>query len=241
MTDTGVRLDNIDEDLISPIGEYADLLQKLGGDTVRSLTLFGIAATMDFDPRVHVARNVVEVSAVDLDFVRSLSLHGARLGKLQIAAPLIMTRDYIDASRDTFPLELIDISKLHVTVLGDDPFVGLEFDDAHVRLQCERELKALLIGLRQGLLAAAGRDNVLEAVELDAGEGLIRTLRGLLWLKGDRDIVSPIALVEAAESRFDRRFPGIRDALSPSARHDWDTFKRLYADVEALAGMADAL
>ncbi len=241
MTESGVRLDNIDEDLIGPMGEYAELLGKLGGEAVRSLTLFGIAATQDFDPRVHVARNVVEVASVDLAFLRSLSLHGARLGKLRIAAPLIMTRDYIEASRDAFPLELMDIGKLHVTVMGDDPFRALTFDEAHVRLQCEREFKALLIGLRQGLLAAAGRDDVLEAVELDAGEGLIRTLRGLLWLAGEREVTSPGELLAAAEKRFERTFGGIRDAMSPSATHDWASFERLYADVEALAGLADAL
>ncbi len=241
MTDIDLHLDRLAEELRTPIGEYAELIRKIGGDSVRSLTLFGAAATSRFVPKMHVARNVLEMDRVDLEMVRALSLHGARLGKLRISAPLVMTRDYINASRDTFPLELIDISQTHVTVFGDDPFTKLEFADDHVRLQCERDLKAILIGLRQGLLAAAGRDNVLEAVEVDAGEGLVRTLRGMLWLKGEKDANPPIEVVSAAEKRFDRKLGGIRDAMSASARHDWNAFQSLYADVEALAEIADAL
>lgn len=241
MTDTELRLADISDELQNPVREYVDLTQKLGGEAVRSLTLFGVAVTDRFDPSAHVVRNVLELDRVDLEFLKSLSLHGARLGKLRIAAPLVMTRDYIRASCDTFPLELIDISQSHATVLGDDPFTNLEFDDAHVRLQCERDLKAVLIGLRQGLLAAAGRDNVLEAVEVDAGEGLIRTLRGMLWLKGEKESKSPTEVVTSAEQVFDRKLNGIRDAMSVSAAHDFKAFTRLYADVEGLAGVADAL
>ena len=99
-----------------------------------------------------------------------------------IAAPLIMTPEYIDASVDVFPLEFIEIQQRHFCVFGPDHFEGLSFDHTHVRLQCERELKTLLISMRQALLSAAGHEKLFKTIEADVADRLMRTLRGLLWL-----------------------------------------------------------
>ena len=61
-----------------------------------------------------------------------------------------MTPHYLACSRDVFPVEFLDFQLVHETILGEDPFVSLQVDKAHVRLQCERELKATLVRLRQG-------------------------------------------------------------------------------------------
>ena len=178
------ELKGIADPMRLPLERYASLIRELAGANAQALTLFGAIAAGTFDLGRHVARNVLILEEVELSLLRRLAEHGAKFGKERIAAPLVMTADYIKASLDTFPLELIDIQQNHITVFGNDYFDDLEFEDGHVRLQCERELKAILIGLRQGLLAAAGREKFVGALEQDVGEGLLRTLRGLLWLKG---------------------------------------------------------
>ena len=78
-----------------------------------------------------------------------------------------MTPDYIRSSVDTFPLELIEIQQMHLTLFSEVSFDELTFQDGHVRLQCERELKALLIGLRQVLLASAGEEKFIGVLEVE--------------------------------------------------------------------------
>jgi len=240
MPENAYRLDRVPEALWSPIREYCDLLNRLGRENVQALTLFGAVAAGSFDATRHTVRNVLIVDTVDLDMLRRLAGHGANLGKQRLSAPLIMTKSYIEASLDAFPLELIEIHQNHVTVLGQDAFADLKFDDAHVRLQCEREFKTILIGLRQGLLAAVGKDKMIEAVMTDASEELVRTLRGLLWLKGQRDGKPADDVVAAVENITQRHLPGVRAALDVSAAHGWSTFQALYADVESLAEVANA-
>lgn len=240
MAEQLVTLDRIIEPMRGPVGEYCDLVRQLGGEKAKSLTLFGAIAAGVFDAARQVVRNVLVLERVDLGMLRNLSKHGAELGKHRIAAPLIMTEAYIDSSRDTFPLEMIEIQQMHVTVFGEDPFKELVFQEGHVRLQCEREFKAILIGLRQGLLAAAGREAVLEAVEVDIGEGLVRTLRGLLWLKGQKEGKPATEVVAEVEKITDRKLPGVRAALDVSGAHGWEQFQSLYHDVEDLAEVANA-
>ena len=155
MPENEAALERVSGPMRQPLEQYTQLVKELAGENARALTLFGAIAAGVFDPNRHTVRNVLVLERVDLSFLRRLGEHGVKLGKARIAAPLIMTPGYVKASLDTFPLELLEIKQNHVTVFGDDYFDDLAFDDAHVRLQCERELKAILIGLRQGLLAAA--------------------------------------------------------------------------------------
>lgn len=220
--------------------EYADEVKTLVGEDAASLTLFGAVLSPSFDVGRQAARSVLVVGRVDLSVLRRLGKQGLRFGKAGLAAPLIMTSAYIQASRDTFPLELIEIQQQHEVVFGEDYFTDLVFDDSHVRLQCERELKATLIGLRQGLLAAAGREKIVGALEMDAAAGLMRTLRGMLWLKGHKDALDQTKVISEIETLVSRKLVGVRAALDPTAHHGWSEFDSLYSDVEALGDLVDA-
>ena len=233
--------ERITEPMREPVRSYSDLVRKLAGDAAKSLTLFGPIAAGPFDRDRHSVRSVLIVDRVDLAMLRRLAEHGASLGKACITAPLIMTPEYIKASLDTFPLELVEIAQRHLTLFGAEHFDDLHFDDSHVRLQCERELKRILMGLRQGLLAAAGREKLVGALERDVAEGLIRTLRGMMWLEGEKEFKPIPAVVEHAEKLAKRTLPGLRQALDPSARVGFGEFDTFYRDVEALGEIADAL
>lgn len=240
MPDTLDTLQRIAEPMREPIQRFAGRVEETFGPNLKGLTLFGSIVSGPFDPAKHTARSCVVLDSVDLAALRRLADEGTRMGKAAIAAPLVMTPAYIQSSLDTFPIELLNIKLCHVTLLGEDLFEDLEFEDGHIRLQCERELKTILIGLRQGLLASAGREAFLGAVEVDATDALMRTLRGLLWLEGVRTPKPPADVLAEAEKLGERKLPGIRGALDPTASHDWHNFEQLYADVETLGKVADA-
>lgn len=235
------RLSAIVQTMREPIQRFIDVVQNLSTPQDSALSLYGAITTPSFNPKRHVARSVLVLPKVDLSMLRKLSQHGVQFGKVSISAPLIMTSPYIKASLDTFPLELIEIQQFHVTVFGDDQFKELSFDHAHVRLQCERELKIVQIGLRQGLLAAAGREKFISALESDTAEGLLRTLRGILWLKDQKEAASAENVVTQIEKLMDRKLTGLRNAMDANAHHGWDEFELLYYDVEAMQEFADGM
>ncbi len=233
-------LDRIIEPMRQPIQRYAEQVRALAGDNALALTLFGAIAAGSFDMHRHTVRNVLVLGSVDLEMLRRLAKEGAKIGKARISAPVIMTPTYIEASLDSFPLELIEIHQCHITLFGHDHFETLSFTDAHVRIQCERELKTILIGMRQGLLAAAGREKLIATVETDVAETLIRTFRGLLWLKGQKDARPAVQVISDVENIIGRQLAGLRAALSVSEPHGWDLFRTLYEDVEAVGKIVDA-
>lgn len=214
---------------------YANLVRELDAKNVRSLTMTGAILTESYSPQRQPGQSVLELERVDLGLLRRLAERGASLGKLGLAAPLVMTRGHIASSLDTFPLEFIEIQQQHLTVFGEDPFATLAFQDGHVRLECERELKRFLIGLRQGLLASTGRAADLREIQREAAFGLLRTLRGMLWLKGSKEYFADDRAVAKVEELVKSPLRGLRGALGLSGSSGSESgIEVLYADVEAL-------
>jgi len=231
----------LSESLREGAAYYLQRLQELAGPRLLGLTFFGASALGAFDPLRHTARNVVIFDRIDLDLLHKIAELGPRFGQFGIAAPLVMTPQFILESLDTYPLEFLEVQEQHVTLLGEDYFAALRLDREHVRLQCERELKSFLIRMHQGLLAAAGNDQRLENVETHIAEGLLRVLRGILWLNGRPGPRSAFDLVAAAAQLVNRPLLGLQEAMNSSDVAYWNKFQDLYADLQALGQFVNGL
>ncbi len=239
MTLAVVNIDQLGSAMQEPVKTFVSRVQTLGGPNCLAITVFGTIATPNFDPAIHTAKSVVVLEQIDLSMLRELAKDGAKLGKAKISAPLIMTPVYVKGSLDAFPLEFLEIQQCHHCLVGPDYFSELSFEIQHIRLQCERELKTILIAMRQGLLAAAGREKLFGAMESDIAERLMRTLRGLLWLHGKKEWLTAIEVVSQIEKDTERTLPGIRNSLEGSRQHGWDDFTSLYHEIDGLKTLAD--
>ena len=234
-------LAGVPESMRNPLRDYAGLVRQLAAGNLAGLTLFGEVLGPEFEASRAPASSVLVLERIDLALLRRLAEYGPDLGKRRIAAPLIMTPQYVKASLDTFPLELLEIHQRHATVCGGDEFAELTFQPEHIRLQCERELKRTSIHLRHALLAAAGREKMLGEAVVEAGHHLLRTLRGLVWLRGTKEWQPADATLTAIEKLAGQTLGGVRGAVHPHGQHGWADFEALYQDVERLAGVADEL
>jgi len=232
-------LQRLPTDLRYGVELYRDRLRAIFGSQALGLVVYGAAAVGSFDPVRHTLRSVLVLETIELETLRRLAAEGPDFGRNQIAAPLTMTPKYIVASRDTFPLELLEIQQAHCALFGPEYFAPLEFAAADVRLQCERELKVILIGMHQRLLAAAGDAKRLHSTEGMLGESLLRILRGLLWLEGSRRAQPAASVVAAAEKLIGQPLAGIQEVVSHADTAGWSKFCNLYADVQTLANWAD--
>jgi hypothetical protein len=233
------RLEQTAAHMRESVRQYTDELIALAGSKLLGLTLYGPIARGQFIPARHAVQSVVVLDHIDLDLLRRLARDGSRFGRKHISAPLMMTPASIRESRDTFPLEFLEIQQCRVHVLGTDYFADLKFEREHVRLQCERELKSQLIGLRQGLLAAAGREKLLGTLEVNVVNSLLRAMRGLIWLQGRTAPVAAETIVTEMEGLTHATLNGIRAILDDSAARGWDQFVGLYNDLLTLQTKAD--
>lgn len=222
-----------------PLADLRDLLEALAADDLLGLTAFGPVLEPGFDQSDLGATTVMVLRKIDLMMIRRLATHGPHMARMRVAAPLTMTPEYIASSGDSFPLELLEIHQRRLTLCGRDFFEQVNIQPEHLRLQCEREFKRILIRLRQGLLATGGKVDFLVDLERDIALQTLRTLRGMLWLEGRKDYLPATDVLATCESMAGRTLAGLREAVRPDAEGSWDEYEAVYQDVEFLATKMD--
>ncbi len=176
------RLDNIREPIREPLRLLVTRLQAGLGDNLKSVSVVGSSLTQDYGPKISDINTVVLVDAYDIPALNAVAVLAPPMSRHKISPPLLMTPFYIDRSRDVFAVEFLDFQLIHETILGEDSFAPMQFDKRAVRLQCERELKAMLVRLRQGYIAAGADRRMVRDVLISTAKGLAPLLRALLWL-----------------------------------------------------------
>lgn len=227
---------------------FAEQLITALGENLRSITVVGSSLTEDFKPGGSDINTVVVLEKQALNSLKPIASMARPMSRKKISPPLLMTLSYIEHSLDVFGVEFLDFQLTHLTILGDDPFANLKFEKKDVRLQCERELKAMLIRLRQGYIAAAGNRKLVRDILISTAKGLSPLLRAMLWLKNiERPEVTEQTFRKAAEL-FSINLDSIITA--EKWRHEKKrleesqidkTFESVYSSVEQLAETVDKL
>jgi len=181
-TRTAPQLDGVREEIRDPLRRLVERLQAGLQDNLVSVSLVGSSLTQDFQFKRNDIDTVVLLNAYDIPALNIVAALAPSLRRYQITPPLVLTAFYIERSRGVFGVEFLDFQLIHETILGPDPFGSLRFAKGNVRLQCERELKAMLVRLRQGYVAAAGDRRMSRDLLISGTKGLTPLLRAMLWL-----------------------------------------------------------
>jgi len=178
---------------------FADNILDSNSESIHSIYITGSAITSNFDPKKSDINSVIVLKKMDLKFLEDLAPLGKKFRRNKIAVPLIMTPDYVQESLDVFPIEFSEIRLLHFIWFGEDLFKDIRIDHSNLRQQCERELKARLIGLRQGYISTAGDQNRLNSAFINVISGYIPLLRAIIMLHGKEPPLSINDVLQAVE------------------------------------------
>ncbi len=179
------------------IAPMVDEIAREHSQNIHSFHIVGSAVIPDYNERVSDINSVVVLHKMDLGFIAFLAPLGKKYGKTRIAAPLVMTPEYVRDSQDAFPIEFLDFKLIHRTVYGEDIFRDIEIAGQPLRLQCEREIKTKLIGLRQGYISSLGKKESLSALLVRSIGGSMALFRAIISLLG---IEPPIARLQAIKT-----------------------------------------
>ncbi|MBI4682674.1 MAG: hypothetical protein HY757_06190 [Nitrospirae bacterium] len=217
-------------------------------DRIHSIYVTGTAITDDYDEKVSDVNSIFVIKEMDLKFLKIIAPLGKKYGKSRVAAPLIMTPDYINSSRDVFPMEFLNFKLVHSTVFGEDIFKDVEINRMDLRHQCEREIKTKLIWLRQGYLSSMGDRKMLAERFAKSITGYIPLFRALIVLFGKEAPVKQedvITALSAAVNVNTGVFAKVLREKRHKTRHTVEElntiFEDYYAATEKLGKMVDEI
>lgn len=247
--DEDIDVGRLRPELREPVYRLADCLLDDLAENVRSLSVVGSALTPDFHQKRSDINTVLVVSRRSHELLKLLANYGKHwMRKSRLAAPLLMTEEYLDHSLDVFAVGMLDFQANHLTVLGEDPFESLEFYPPYVRLQCERELKQLLVTLRQGYIHAAGDAARVGRLLMDTVGALLPLMRAILWLEGSPREPEAAKTFATTARRFGLNLTAFElplklqvDRRVPKAEQVDGMFENLYRTIDHLSREVDRM
>ena len=162
----------------------ADDYRNVFGDDLVSVILYGSSLTKEYDPNKSDLNFLIVLSEEGIERLHLAHELVARWRKKKVGTPLFLTRDYIDFSLDTFPIEFLNIKLNRQVIAGEDVLAGISFKRDFIRMEGERELKGKLLLLRQRYVETRGKHKVLKELISASLPTFIFVFKGLLYLLG---------------------------------------------------------
>jgi len=174
----------------------------LFGDDLVAIILYGSGARGEYVPKKSDINLLMVLSDNGIERLSDATDAVAKWRKRNVRVPLVMTRGYIESSLDAFPLEFFNIKSAYQVIHGEDILKDVVIQKEDLRLQCERELKAKLLLLRESFLEANNKSHLLRELVAQSLSAFISIFKALLYLKGDEVPEKNEAVVSATIQSF---------------------------------------
>ncbi|HBG92235.1 MAG: hypothetical protein A3J81_08335 [Nitrospirae bacterium RIFOXYB2_FULL_43_5] len=217
-------------------------------ENIHSVYIVGSAVTADYNEKTSDINSIFVLKKMDLRFIEVIAPLGKRYKKKGVAAPLIMTPEYIMRSVDVFPVEFHDFKLIHQTVFGEDILNGIDVRMTDLRHQCEREIKSKLIGLVQAYIASQGDRRILTERFMNLITGYMPLFRGIIMLMGKKppilknDVISELSAATGINADIFRRILDIKRGRLKLTKDVMNTvFEEYYETTERIGKVIDDL
>jgi hypothetical protein len=177
--------------------DFRDALLEILGDNLQSIVLYGNATIHDYHPESFDKNVLIVVREKSTRVLREIMKPIQRINKWGFET-LIMTKENLSSSTDVFPIRYHSMKESHVLLWGDDLLESLDIHPDHLRLNCEQELRLLLLDLEMYFLDMKGKElkPKLSKVITD----FIEILRVAVYLKTNNLPVWNDAILSVRES-----------------------------------------
>ncbi|MDZ7269653.1 MAG: nucleotidyltransferase domain-containing protein [candidate division KSB1 bacterium] len=164
---------------------YVQDWQAAMGADLEAVILYGSAARGEYAADQSDINFLIVLTPAGMTRLRQAIPLTAKWQQRAMVTPLVLTRAFLQASRDSFPIELLSMQCHHRVLFGEDVLSRLEIAPAHLRLQLEREIKGKLVHLWKGLLGRGQDRQALLALLRASINDFYALFEAFLFLKGE--------------------------------------------------------
>ena len=237
---------SLPEKLKDTLNEFIIRLKNTYGEELISIVLYGSGASGEFTTRYSNVNLLVILKDTSLDNLNKISTLITR-HKFQMIKPLFFSEGYIKRSIDVFPIEFLDMKENHIVLHGKDVLSSLAIDIKNLRFQCEQELKAKLVNIKDAYLRIRNKQE-LKRLLFSSFTSIIHILRNLVRLKGNspsylkEDVLKDISReFNIDTTNFNKILDAKKKNLILSSEETESLFFALVTDLEKIIDIVDKL
>ena len=179
------------------LSELVSRLTEAAGKNLESVVLYGSAATGNYKPGtsdLNLLCTLVTMNVHELQLLAPVVHWWTREEKE--SPPLFFQTEELRRSTDVFAIESLDIKRAHRVLFGKDPIADLDIPMNLHRVQVERDLRLLLLRLRQHALLAGKNEIEYTATLKKSDSSTMVLLRHTLLAFGEEPPGEPAVLFE---------------------------------------------
>jgi len=181
-----LRLDSITPEARDSIGAFFEETVGKLGRRLHAGVVSGEALLDSYVRRKSPISVMLVVDQVDPGLLHLAGVIWRRHAKRGFEPPLVMGAPELARSLDSYPVEFLSIKLSGAVVCGDFDLHSLDIRPSDLRLQCERELRGLLIHTRMAYLQFGQQEKRLGRVVAGGTGKLMAIVRAVAFLlKGD--------------------------------------------------------
>lgn len=238
----------LDARIEKSLTQFTQELCQLLGDDLIAVALYGSAAGTNFVPGSSDLNTVIVVKEMRFEVLQKLQPCVADWHQFGFAVPLVIDREFLQQSRDVFPMEFYDIKEQHRLLWGEEVFQELAIDSRYLRFLAEHEARSKLLRLHRLYFERAREPERLRQILLDSLKTFLTLMRYLIRLQGKSGVQNYAEVLTQFEQHFQLSFPRMRQLIGIRlATGAWpnepvtDFFRDYLADVQRLVRLIDGL
>lgn len=228
------------------LDNFVEELKTKLGDNLVSVFAFGSQANVE-DAKNNINLMIV-TNTLNAENLYEISKPVKKWVKAKNPIPVIMNREEWYSSFDVYAIEYSDIKENYRLIYGEDLVPSICINKYFLRLQCESELKALLLKYKNNFLLNIKSDREMKKVLDHAIKTLLVIFRAILRLH-DRPV--PYRAVDIVEFSADYlSFNKIVMSKLAKVKYEHDDYTRqelifieaeLLKDIQAILKQVDAM
>ena len=229
--------------------ELAHGLEKIYGDELKSVVVYGSAASEDFSKKfsdINIFCVLENPSPGNLAKANGIVRKWVKRGN---PPPHFFDPKHIETSLDVFPMEFMDIKDQHKVLLGKDPLKDIEIDPKNLRHECETELKGKLLYLRGFYSENCNKPKLISKMVAKSFPTFLAVFRGIMRINGKTPPKDSKALIETLATMVDiapevfLEIVEIRngESLLPRGDEALSLFERYIAEITTVTEYVDRL
>jgi hypothetical protein len=228
------------------LDEFVQKLKAAAADNLKSMILYGSAATEEFHAK-HSDLNILcvvgQTDAAHLEALHEPVQWWTRRGQ---RPPLVFTLEELRRSADIFTIELMDMKLRHRILFGENVLADFSVPLHYHSIQVERELRTNWLRLRQAVLAAPKKSKAYLELMVSSFSTFAALFRHALIALGEtraetkREAIERIAKFAGADPAGFHAILTLREGKSGERDIDVDkTLDQYFAFVEAVTDKFD--
>lgn len=225
---------------------FTEELKNKLGDNLASIIAFGSQANVD-DAKNNLNLMIV-TNTLNAENLLAISKPVQKWVKQKNPIPVIMNKDEWYSSFDVYAIEYSDIRDNYRIVYGEDLIPSISINKYFLRLQCESELKALLLKYKNEFLLNIKSDREMKRILDHVIKTLLVIFRAILRLHDWNVPYRAVDIIEATNTFVN--FNKVALSKIAKVKYDHDRYTReelayieseLLNDIQSILKQVDAM